>query len=167
VVPTTNDESIVHEISKSKFLEVNKTLLNNVNRGGHRVIKYAKVWVVNAFNKWCKFKSFDIEKIYCRYVQRWKFYYGVCKYVVCSFFKLQKRMKACTLPPSKFFDPFLCIYKLCLCFFCFKHQLSLIHYFFYSIHNFLFFWIWISWTTIIFYYFGLSFTPFWFLILWI
>jgi hypothetical protein len=43
VVPTTNDEYIVDEVSKSKFLEVDKTSLNNVNRDGHRVIKYAKV----------------------------------------------------------------------------------------------------------------------------
>jgi hypothetical protein len=33
--------------------------LNNVNRDGHRVIKYAKVWIVNAFDEWCKFKNFD------------------------------------------------------------------------------------------------------------
>ncbi len=43
VIPTTNDESIVDEISKFKFFEVDKTLLNNVNKGGCRVIKYAKV----------------------------------------------------------------------------------------------------------------------------
>ncbi len=59
VVPTTNDEYIVDEVSKSKFLEVDKTSLNNVNRDGHRVIKYAKVWIVNAFDEWCKFKNFD------------------------------------------------------------------------------------------------------------
>jgi len=63
VVSPTNDESIIDEVSKSKFLEVDKTLLNNVNRSGHRVIKYAKVWVVNAFDEWHKFRVL-IQKRY-------------------------------------------------------------------------------------------------------
>jgi hypothetical protein len=27
-----------------------------------RASKYAKVWVPNVFEKWCKFKAFDIER---------------------------------------------------------------------------------------------------------
>ncbi len=43
VIPTTNDEGGVDEVSKFTFLDIDKTKLENVNREGHKASKHGKV----------------------------------------------------------------------------------------------------------------------------
>jgi hypothetical protein len=52
VVPTTNDESTIEKVSKSKLLDVDATKSKKFKRSGHKMNKHAKAWVNNAFNQW-------------------------------------------------------------------------------------------------------------------
>jgi len=43
VIPTTDDEGGVDEVSKFMFLDIDKTKLENFNREGHKASKHGKV----------------------------------------------------------------------------------------------------------------------------
>jgi len=43
VILTTDDEGGVDKVSKFRFLDINKTELENVNREGHKTSKHCKV----------------------------------------------------------------------------------------------------------------------------
>lgn len=59
----TNPElPIIELILKFRFLVIDDKELENVNKGGWRVSKHAKLWAKNAFDKWRSFCGFDINK---------------------------------------------------------------------------------------------------------
>jgi hypothetical protein len=52
----TNPKSpIIELILKSRFLVIDDKELENVNKGGQRVHKHAKLWANNVFDKWKNF----------------------------------------------------------------------------------------------------------------
>ncbi len=63
VVEKTNYEYPIMElIMKSWFLEIDYKEMENVNKGGRKMSKHAKLWVKNAFDEWKLFCCFDITK---------------------------------------------------------------------------------------------------------
>jgi hypothetical protein len=41
-------------------LDIDKKEMENVNRGGQRASKHAKLWAKNAFDEWQVFQGFDM-----------------------------------------------------------------------------------------------------------
>ncbi len=95
VIPTTNDEGGVDEVSKFTFLDIDKTKLENVNREGHKASKHGKVWMKNVFDKWPKYPLQTCLKMKILFP-------SLLIYFHFLFFKLQRRMGVCTFPPSKY-----------------------------------------------------------------
>jgi hypothetical protein len=63
VVEMTNCEYPVMEpILKFLFLEIDDKEMENVNKGGRRISKHAKLWEKNAFDEWKLFCGFDTIK---------------------------------------------------------------------------------------------------------
>jgi len=44
------------------FLDINDKQMENVNKGGQKVSKHAKLWAKNAFNEWKVFCGYDTNK---------------------------------------------------------------------------------------------------------
>ncbi len=55
-----NESPINKPLLKSYFLDINKKEMENVNRGGQRASKHAKLWAKNTFDEWQVFQGFDM-----------------------------------------------------------------------------------------------------------
>ncbi len=55
-----SESPINKPLLKSCFLDIDKKKMENVNQGGQRASKHAKLWAKNAFDEWQVFQGFDI-----------------------------------------------------------------------------------------------------------
>jgi len=121
-VPHTFDyQFLVDEICcKSWFLDVDERELENVNKGGHRGNKHAKLWGKNKFKEWKKFHGYDTKNLLyiSLKMKRPLKDLWICWLFFC--FRLQKKTALCTVLLGKSLN-----LSSCFLFFHFFHNFLL------------------------------------------
>jgi hypothetical protein len=106
VVDVSNDTLCLHGIVSSNvddacpkcwFPYIHEKELQNVNKRRQRASRHAKMWTINAFDRWREFCGFNVknpcwrfDKKMKRLLQNW---WTCCP---CSFFKFWRRTTTCT-----------------------------------------------------------------------
>lgn len=102
VVERTNCEYlIIKPILKSRFFEINDKEMGNVNKGGRRMVKHAKLWAKNAFDEWRLFCGFDTIKFITNLFENKGLIKGLVD-VLSSFILAITKKYGCLYPPTKY-----------------------------------------------------------------
>jgi len=107
VVERTNCEYLIMEpILKSQFLDIDDKEMGNVNKGGRRMGKHAKLWVKNAFDEWRLFCGFDTINFITNLFENKGLIKGLVDVLSSFILEVTKKMVVYILQPSTFFVHF-------------------------------------------------------------